>query len=85
MAMTKDEFQSACKRHGYTVTEFAEEFGVAPSTAYQWGARYGVPRWATRVLGLMDQHGAAALGGSGPRKPTPPQPPTQAAFPLPPL
>ena len=67
MAMTKDEFHSACKRHGLTVTEFAEEFGVAPSTAYQWGGRYGVPRWATRILALMDQHGASALSCPSPR------------------
>lgn len=67
MAMTKDKFHAACKRHGLTVTEFAEEFGVAPQTAYQWGGRYGVPRWATRILELLDQHGAAALNCPSPR------------------
>jgi len=61
MAMTRDEFKAACKRHGYTVAEFADEFGVAPSTAQQWGLRSGVPRWAVRVLAIMDQHGRAIL------------------------
>lgn len=59
MAMTKDEFHSACKRHGMTMNEFADAFGVAESTVYQWGARTGIPRWAVRILGVMDQHGAA--------------------------
>lgn len=61
MAMTKPEFHAACKRHGLTVAEFAAEFGVAESTCYQWGARAGVPRWAVKVLAIMDQHGASIL------------------------
>lgn len=63
MAMTKDEFHSACKRHGLTVTEFAEKVGVSPQTAYQWGARYGLPHWARLILELMDQYGADAILG----------------------
>lgn len=62
MAMTKQEFKDACRRHNLTVSEFARMFGIAESTAYSWGGRFGVPRWATCILSLMDQHGPAALG-----------------------
>jgi hypothetical protein len=61
MAMTKDEFQAACKRHGLTVAEFAAEFGVAESTAYGWGQRSGIPYWAVKIIAVMDQHGTAAI------------------------
>lgn len=55
MAMTRSEFVSACKQLGYTIEEFAIANGVAPSTAYQWGKRYGIPRWVGRILELERQ------------------------------
>ena len=61
MAMTKDEFRAALHRHGYTLEEFAEQWGSAYETTRRWGGSYGVPHWAQRVLGLMDQHGRAAI------------------------
>lgn len=63
MAMTKDEFRDAVTRHGYTLMDFALDFGVSYETVRQWGGRASVPRWATRVLSLMDQHGRAHVGG----------------------
>ncbi|WP_322826807.1 helix-turn-helix domain-containing protein [Lamprobacter modestohalophilus] len=60
MAMTHDELKAACKRRGFTLGEFADEFGVARSTAYQWGNRTGVPRWARIILTWMEQHGLTA-------------------------
>jgi len=63
MAMSKHELTEALRRNGYTLAEFAEEFGVATKTVYDWGSRYGVPRWVVRVLALMDQHGRAHVVG----------------------
>ena len=63
MAMTSNEFRTAIKRHGYDLSDFAKEFGVSYDTVRAWGIRYGVPKWAVRVLALMDQHGQAHVVG----------------------
>lgn len=57
MAMTRDEFQHALRRNGLTVQEFADEFGLNFRTVYRWGADASVPRWAVKILAIMDQHG----------------------------
>ena len=69
MAMTKDEFRAAAQRHGYTLASFGEDFGVAYDTVRRWGTDSGVPRWAVRVLALMDQHGRAYVEGPAPSRP----------------
>lgn len=67
MAMTQTEFRAAVKRHGYSLADFAEEFGVAYDTARKWGGHdLSVPRWATRVLTLMDQLGRGTVAGRRP-------------------
>lgn len=63
MAMTKDELRQSLRRHHFTLQEFADEFGVSYETLCRWGASTGVPRWAVRLLGLMDQHGRAFVIG----------------------
>lgn len=63
MSMTRDEFRSAVRRHGYRLSDFADDFGVAYDTVRKWGNGNGVPRWAVRVLSLMDQHGRAHVEG----------------------
>ena len=68
MSMTRDEFRSAVQRHGYRLTDFADDFGVTYDTVRRWGNGYGVPRWAIRVLALMDQHGRAHVEGPKPAK-----------------
>jgi hypothetical protein len=45
------------------MASFADDFGVAYDTVRRWGNDYGVPRWATRVLALMDQHGRPYVAG----------------------
>jgi hypothetical protein len=77
MAMTRDEFRSAVQRHGYRLTDFADDFGVAYDTVRKWGNGNGVPRWAVRVLALMDQHGRAHV--EGPKAIRPRQPAEGAA------
>ena len=59
--MTGDEFHLALNRHGLTPSEFAEEFGVSVKTVYDWSYRSGVPRWAQRLVLILDQHGRAIL------------------------
>jgi len=68
MSMTRDEFRSAVQRHGYRLSDFAEDFGVTYDHVRRWGNGYGVPRWASRVLALMDQHGRAWVEGPKPAK-----------------
>lgn len=63
MAMTKEEFQTALRRNGFSVQEFADEFGVNPETIYRWGGKASVPRWAVKIIGLMDQHGRGIMIG----------------------
>ena len=36
MSMTRDEFRSAVQRHGYRLTDFADDFGVAYDTVRKW-------------------------------------------------
>ncbi|WP_295401654.1 hypothetical protein [uncultured Thiocystis sp.] len=57
MAMTKEEFRAAIRRHGYTLAEFADDFGVSYDTVRRWGADYSVPRWTLCLLLVMDQYG----------------------------
>ena len=63
MSMTKPEFRAALQRNGFTVQSFADEFGVSIDTVYRWGGQAAIPRWATRVLALIDQHGPAHVLG----------------------
>lgn len=63
MAMTKNELRAALLRNGFTVAEFAGWVGVTAETVYRWGGASGVPRWATRLLALIDQHGRAHVLG----------------------
>jgi hypothetical protein len=77
MSMTREEFRSAVQRHGYRLTDFADDFGVAYDTVRKWGNGNGVPRWAVRVLALMDQHGRAHV--EGPKAIRPGQPAQGAA------
>ena len=64
MAMTKVEFRNAVNRHGYSLMDFALDFGLSYETVRHWGGRASVPRWVTRVLSLMDQYGRAHVGGA---------------------
>jgi hypothetical protein len=68
--MSRDEFRAAVQRHGYRLADFADDFGISYDTVRCWGTRNGVPRWATRVLALMDQHGRAHVEGPGRRRVT---------------
>lgn len=64
MSMTKPEFRAALRRNGFTVLTFADEFGVSIDTVYRWGGPAAVPRWATRLLALIDQHGRGHVMGT---------------------
>lgn len=64
--MTKIEFRAALTRNGFTVQTFADEFGVSLDTVYRWGGQAAIPRWACRVLALIDQHGPAHVLGRRP-------------------
>jgi DNA-binding transcriptional regulator YiaG len=64
--MTKPEFRAALTRNGFTVQSFADEFGVTVDTVYRWGGQAAIPRWACRVLALIDQHGPAHVLGHRP-------------------
>jgi hypothetical protein len=64
--MTKLEFRAALTRNGFTPQTFADEFGVSVDTVWRWGGQAAIPRWATRVLALIDQHGRAYVLGHRP-------------------
>ena len=79
--MTKIEFRAALTRTGFTVQSFADEFGVAIDTVYRWGGQAAIPRWACRVLALIDQHGPAHVLGRRLPPLTPPPPRRAGASP----
>lgn len=77
--MTKLEFRAALTRNGFTVQTFADEFGVSLDTVYRWGGQAAIPRWACRVLALIDQHGPAHVLGRRPVAMMLPLPPPTGA------